>query len=263
MVKRKGTQEEKIALEAIEILKSNRDGVRFTELTVQIKAKYPNINSAALGRTVSLLDKRKPKEIYKPARGLFRLVKFREEEVKEEEVKEEEIKEEPESEKPLREEAFYEPFAEWLVNDLEECTKAIPLGKKVFGEKWGTPDVIGLRHIAGSPITIPTEVVSAEIKTDTTSKELLEGFGQACAYRLFSHHVYLVIPKTSGASDIGRLESLCRVLGLGLVLFNNSDIEKPDFTVKVWSVKREPDILYVNEKMEILWRDKRFKRKLF
>jgi len=251
MAKRKGTQEEKIALEAIEILKSNPDGVRFSELTVQIKAKYPNINSAALGRTVSRLDKTKPKEIYKPARGLFQLIKFREEEVKEE----------PESEKTPREEDFYQPFAEWLVNELEECTKATPLGRKVFGDKWGTPDVIGLRHIAGSPITIPTEVVSAEIKTEKA--EVITAFGQACAYRLFSHHVYLVIPNVSGTVNIARLESLCRVLGIGLVLFNSSALEKPDFTVKVWSVKREPDIFYVNEKMEMLWKDKTLRNKLF
>jgi hypothetical protein len=43
----------------------------------------------------------------------------------------------------VQEEDFYTPFALWLVNDLQECTKAIPLGGSVFIDKWGTPDVIG------------------------------------------------------------------------------------------------------------------------
>ena len=44
----------------------------------------------------------------------------------------------------VREEEFYPSFANFLVNDLMECTTAIPLGGNLFQDKWGTPDVIGV-----------------------------------------------------------------------------------------------------------------------
>jgi hypothetical protein len=47
---------------------------------------------------------------------------------------------------------FYEPFAEWLVKELEECTKAIAVGGPVFRDKWGTRDVVGLREPKKSDI---------------------------------------------------------------------------------------------------------------
>ena len=67
----------------------------------------------------------------------------------------------------VREEAFYGPFAEWLKNDLEDVTKAIPLGGNKFRDKWGTPDVIGKRAPRPSDIVKPPiEIVAAEIKTN-------------------------------------------------------------------------------------------------
>ena len=55
----------------------------------------------------------------------------------------------------------------WSKNELEECTKAIPLGGNKFKDKWGTPDVIGIRKSkAGDILQMPTEIVSAEIKLD-------------------------------------------------------------------------------------------------
>ena len=72
--------------------------------------------------------------------------------------------------KPTRlgEEGFYQPVADWLVNELEECNKAIPLGGNRFKEKWGAPDVIGIREPRKSDIIKPpTEIVSVEIKIDT------------------------------------------------------------------------------------------------
>jgi len=60
------------------------------------------------------------------------------------------------------------------------------------------------------------EIVSAEIKTNTN--QLITAFGQACAYKLFSHKVYLVIPNAE--QDVGRIESLCLIFGIGLVLFD-------------------------------------------
>ena len=82
------------------------------------------------------------------------------------------------------EEAFYKPFADWLVNELEECTKAVPVGRNIFKDKWGTPDVVGVREPRKSDISkFPTDIVSAEIKLDSTG--LITAFEQACAYLLY------------------------------------------------------------------------------
>jgi hypothetical protein len=144
------------------------------------------------------------------------------------------------------ESAFYAPFADWLVNELEECTHAIPLGGKTFGGKWGTPDVIGLREQPrGSLITFPTEIVSAEIKVD--GHQLIVAFGQAVAYRLFSHKSYLVVPVSSPEEDVARLDVLARVLGIGLILFDPRSPSQPSFSIRVRAMKHEPDGFYLND----------------
>ncbi|CAD7768366.1 hypothetical protein FHEFKHOI_00227 [Candidatus Methanoperedenaceae archaeon GB50] len=184
------TKREKIMAKAIEILKSNPDSIRYSVLVRKISQEFPEIPVNTIRGTVWNLETRVPNEVYKPARGLFRHVEFKEEEIGEEEQK-------PllEIEK-IKEEDFYEPFADWLVNELEECTKAIALGGSRFRDKWGTPDVIGKREPRRSDIVkAPTEIVSAEIKADT--RDLITAFGQACSYKLFSHKSYIVIPKNS------------------------------------------------------------------
>lgn len=115
------TRTEKIIAKAIEILKSNPDGIRYSVLVRKISQEFPEIPVNTIHGAIWNLETRVPKEVYKPARGLFRHTKF-----KEEEISEEEQKIPPEIEK-IKEEDFYEPFANWLVNELEECTKAIPL----------------------------------------------------------------------------------------------------------------------------------------
>ncbi|MCD6098561.1 hypothetical protein J7K18_06675, partial [bacterium] len=156
------TRREKIIAKAIEILKSNPDGVRYSVLVRKISQEFPEIPVNTIDGTVWNLETRVPKEVYKPARGLFRHITFREEEISEEEQKP------PLEIEKIKEEDFYEPFANWLVNELEECTKAIALGGNRFRDKWGTPDVIGKREPRRSDIVkAPTEIVSAEIKADT------------------------------------------------------------------------------------------------
>ena len=132
-----------------------------------------------------------------------------------------------------------------MVNDLEECTKAIPLGGSKFGDKWGTPDVLGvLKFSEAESFRPPLEIISAEIKTDTT--QLITAFGQACCYKIFSHKVYLVIPNDA-EKDIKRIESLCLKFGIGLVLFNKLDKNNPAFEIRTRAVKSEPDYFYINE----------------
>ncbi|MCS6876495.1 MAG: hypothetical protein NZ851_04105 [Aquificaceae bacterium] len=123
------------------------------------------------------------------------------------------------------------------------------LGNNKFGDKWGTPDVIGVYKLSAiARLQPPPEIVSAEIKVDTS--QLITAFGQACAYKLFSHKVYLVVPKQS--KDEGRLESLCYRFGIGLVVFEPESIINPNFTLKMRALKGEPDYFYVNEYLEKL-----------
>ena len=242
------TRKEKIIAKAIEMLKSNPDGVRYSVLVRKISQEFPEFPIKTIYGTVWNLDVRVPKEVYKPARGLFRHVEFREEEISEEEQKP------PLEIEKIKEEDFYESFANWLVNELEECTRAIALGGNRFRDKWGTPDVIGKREPRRSDIVkAPTEIVSAEIKADT--RDLITAFGQACSYKLFSHKSYIVIPKNSSQDDISKLDALCLIFGIGLVLFDNSNPNDPQFEIRVRPLRHEPDMFYVNKYMKLIERE--------
>ena len=114
---------------------------------------------------------------------------------------------------------FYEPFAEWLKNDLDEVTVVSSLGGAGLKSKWGTPDVVGVyKPLASDLIKFPKEIVSAEIKIDP--QQPVVAFGQAVAYRLFSTKTYIAMPTTLTAEDQSRLESLCMLFGVGLALFD-------------------------------------------
>ena len=239
------TRKEKIVSKAIEILKSNPNGVRYSDIVRKIHEEFPEFPDGTVHGTVWQLDTLAPDKIYKPARGLFRHVVFREEEISEEE------RELPLEIEKIKEEDFYESFADWLVNELEECTIAIPLGGNKFRDKWGTPDVIGKRAPRASDIVkAPTEIVSAEIKANT--KELITAFGQACSYKLFSHKSYIVIPKDSSQDDISKLDALCLIFGIGLVLFENSNVSEPQFEIRVRPLKHDPDMFYLNRYMKLI-----------
>ncbi|MDP3296529.1 MAG: winged helix-turn-helix domain-containing protein [Thermodesulfovibrionia bacterium] len=152
---------------------------------------------------------------------------------------------------PLKEEDFYAPFADWIVNSLEECTRAVPLGGKIFQDKWGTPDVIGIRSPRPSAIIKPpTEIISAEIKTNTL--DLIQAFGQANAYKLFSHKSYIVIPNTSSKEEIARLDVLSRICGIGLILFDNTSVQEPKFEIRVRASRHEPDMFYIERYMKLI-----------
>ena len=137
------------------------------------------------------------------------------------------------------------------MEDLEECTKAIEIGGNSFGDKWGTPDVVGVREPKRSDIIkFPTEIIVGEIKTDSSG--LITAFGQACAYQIFSHKSYIVVPQNSQPEDITRLDTLCRQFGLGLILFDNQNPEEPDFVIRVRATKHEPDMFFVNRNLKLI-----------
>ncbi len=234
---------------AIALLSESPDGFRYSELVKRIRERLPEIPENTIKGIIWNLDARDPDQVYKPARGLFVHTKFR-------------FVAQASSLTTIvtgiNEESFYQPFADWLVNELEECTKAIPLGGNIFKDKWGTPDVIGIWQPRPTDIIKGNiEVISAEIKIDTTN--LVTAFGQACCYKLFSHKSYLVIPKASPDSDAARIDSLCMIFGIGLVLFNNQNPDQPEFEIRVRATKHEPDMFYLNHYLD----NKDIKHKLF
>jgi len=210
-----------------------------------MRKELPGIKEASFHWTITDLHVHRPEEIYKPARGLFRHVKFRETEI------ENDIRAVETTKKKSGEDEFYKSFAHYLVDELEECTKAIPLGGNCFKDRWGTPDVVGVLSPRPSDILkFSHEIVSAEVKTDPSA--LITAFGQACSYRLFSHRVYLVIPASVPESELARLDALCRVFGLGLILFDAESPEEPNYQIRVRATKHEPDMFYANRNLKVI-----------
>jgi len=244
------TRREKIVEKALEILDSQPDGLRYSELVKKISKTMPDVPVNTIHGTVWDLDVQQSTKIYKPSRGLFRLTRFKPDDSAPLPV-EPAVHKSTQAMMAVKEEDFYGPFADWLVNELEDCTKAIALGGNKFKDKWGTPDVVGKNESKRSDIIQSSiEIVSAEIKTDVN--QLITAFGQTCSYRLFSHKAYLVIPKNSPQDDIARLDSLCMVFGIGLILFNPTDIENPGFGIRVRAIKHDPDMYYVNKYMKLI-----------
>lgn len=235
---------EQIKAKAFEVLEQHSDGIRYSELRTKIQEADASFNSNTINGSIWNLDAAFPDKVYKPSRGLFRLLKHKPSDL--------ELPENqpinPASLNKIKEEDFYTPFADWLVNEVEDATQAIPLGGNTFKDKWGTPDVIGKQESRRSDIIKgPTEIISAEIKTETL--QLVTAFGQACAYKLFSHRVYLVVPHQSQDEEISRLDSLCQIFGIGLVTFNADSPAIPDFRILVRPVRHEPDLFYTNKYM--------------
>lgn len=223
---------------AADVIRSAPNGIRWADLFRAVEAESPDVNRNTLVGSLHHFRSNLPAGIGKPERGLYIY------EPNATALDDRDLV--PAIPTKFREEDFYQPFATWLREDIEEATVAVPLGGNVLGSKWGTPDVIGLfRPRATDPIRFPEEVIAAEIKTDTHA--LIVAFGQACAYKLFAHRVYLVVPRTAPKPDIQRLDALAAVVGIGLVLFNPEDPDNSDFEVRARAAKHEPDYFYTNQ----------------
>lgn len=238
------TYKEQIISKAIEILKNNQQGVRYSDIVRKVKEFLPEIPINTINGNIWDLDVQKSDQVYKADRGLFRHISFR---GNEEATKIIQL----EKKTSIKEQYFYDSFANYLVGELGDCTKAISLGGNKFKDKWGTPDVIGKNESNKSDIIKhETEIVSAEIKTDDSS--LITAFGQACAYKSFSHKVYIVIPKSASEEDKSRIESLSLIFGIGLIFFDASNKEYPNFQIRVRPIKNEPDSIYINKYLKLI-----------
>lgn len=235
-----------IRFEAIELLHEAPKGMTFTQLVDALRAKHPGRNLKTLHNDLTSLDRKVPAKVCKPAKGLYVHVRFQAQ-VPNTDLAQfaPSVAKSPRRDPKISEEKFYGLFAVWLKEELEEVTHAIALGGNTFRDRWGTPDVLGKYEGRRSDVIKGmTSIVAAEIKVDTSN--LLTGFGQACAYRLFSHKSYLVIPENTTADELDRLEALCHMHGIGLVTFDASSTTKPSFRLLARPVKHEPDLSYTN-----------------
>ena len=222
------------------IVAANPGGIRYSVLVKEIAGQHPETPRNTVHGSVWDLDARFPNEISKPSRGLFV-------------PNVSGATAEGNHKSPLvspptckvKEEEFYEPFADWLKSELDEATIAVPLGGSGLQKKWGTPDVVGVyKPLAAHRIKFDLEIIAAEIKIDP--QQPVVAFGQAAAYRLFAAKSYVVMPATVSEEDYSRLEALCMLYGIGLVLFD-AKLEDPAFRIRVRAQRFSPDMFYVNE----------------
>jgi hypothetical protein len=224
---------------ARKIVGQNAGGIRYSQLVEHIATQHPETPRNTVHGSVWDLASRFSGEISKPSRGLFKPI---------DQGMDEGI--EAATKTKTAEKDFYEPFAEFLKNDLDEASECVPFGGAGLKSKWGTPDVVGVyRPKRFDVVQFPPEIVSAEVKLNNGST--IEAFGQAIAYRLFSTKVYVVMPATITEEDKGRLEALCMLFGLGLVVFQ-PDPAAPSFSIRTKAQRFTPDSFYVNQFAEAL-----------
>lgn len=243
-------KQEIIRKKGIDMLVQDPGGLRWAEWVRRVQAALPE--SRGIPAALFDLDRRRPGEVYKPEPGLWKLVRFRDTNEENHGVDHQPAPA-PIVARREREKPFYKPFAEYLRDELNECTKVLPLGLNKFGGKFGTPDVIGIREIPrGEMITFQAEIVAAEIKAITGGDVLITAFGQVCSYKLFAHKSYLAIPTSTDKEDVERLDALCRIVGVGLVLFDSSKPDNPDWQIRTRAVRYDPDMFYVNRNMKLI-----------
>lgn len=228
---------------AVEVIKAHPGGIRYQQLREHIKAHHPETPENTISGSIWDLEVRLPSEVQKPSRGLYVPTSAQTGTQKESDqlTKPADLK---------KEELFYGPFAEWLQKDLNEATIAASMGGAGLKSKWGTPDVVGVyKPLARDRVKFDIEVISAEIKIDPYQPVV--AFGQAIAYRLFSSKSYVVMPRTLSQEDQSRLEGLCMLFGIGLVIFD-LNVDRPRFEIRVRAQRFAPDMFYVNEFAERL-----------
>jgi hypothetical protein len=224
------------------IISAHPGGIRYTQLVNEIASRHPETPKNTIHGSVWNLDAVFPNEVTKPSRGLFLSVSDR---TVSEGIKIGETEKIVPGGEKVREADFYRPFAEWLKNDLDEVTDVAELGGSGMKSKWGTPDIVGVyKPLASNLIKFPLEIVTGEMKIDTQAPVV--AFGQAIAYRLFSSKTYIAMPISLTEEDQSRLEALCMLFGVGLVLFE-LDPANPNFIIRVRAQRFSPDMFYVNE----------------
>jgi hypothetical protein len=224
---------------ARQFVKENPGGIRYSDLLSRIHEQHPETPPNSIAGAAWDLASRFPTEVAKPSRGLFIPANAHDGEIQSQHTEDSKVV------SRVREEEIYAPFADWLKNELDEATVAVPIGGSGFREKWGTPDVVGVyKPLASHRIKFDLEIIAAEIKSDPQAPVV--AFGQAAAYRLFAAKSYIVMSSELSERDYARLEALCMLFGIGLVLFDPNPTD-PGFTIRVRAQRFSPDMFFVNE----------------
>jgi hypothetical protein len=71
------TRREIIILKAVDIIKFNPDGIRYSDLKNRLRSEFPDFPVNTIHGVIWNLDARVPEKIYKPVRGLYRHTLFR------------------------------------------------------------------------------------------------------------------------------------------------------------------------------------------
>ncbi|KKQ93515.1 MAG: hypothetical protein UT66_C0041G0002 [candidate division CPR2 bacterium GW2011_GWC1_39_9] len=71
------TVTERINAKALELLEQYPEGLRFTELRSKIESSDHTFHPKTVNGTVWKLPQKFPDKVYKPSRGLFRLLKYK------------------------------------------------------------------------------------------------------------------------------------------------------------------------------------------
>jgi hypothetical protein len=229
-----------IRKEALTIVAARPGGIHYSELVEAIATKHPETLKTTIQGAVWNLAAVFPDLVTKPSRGLFKTAS-----ADGDGPSDKAVTTTTAAGVKLKESDFYDLFAQWLKNDLDEATTVVPLGGAGLKSKWGTPDVVGVyKPLASNLIKFPLEIVSAEMKIDPQTPVV--AFGQAVAYRLFSTKTYIAEPSTISEEDLSRLEALCMLFGVGLILFDPS-LTNPNFRIRMRAQQFSPDMFYVNE----------------
>jgi hypothetical protein len=73
----KSTVTGRINAKALELLEQYPEGLRWTELRSKIEASDHNLHPKTVNGCIWKLVERFPNKVYKPSKGLFRLLKYR------------------------------------------------------------------------------------------------------------------------------------------------------------------------------------------
>jgi len=108
------------------IILKNPDGIRFADIVGQILAEFPGANkTTVVAQVANHLVPAYLTEITKPSRGLYKPLLGDTQNLPI-------SMSTPAATGFQREEDVYEPFAQWLKNDIEEATEAVSLGGVLF-----------------------------------------------------------------------------------------------------------------------------------
>lgn len=126
---------------------------------------------------------------------------------------------------------LYDKIAEWIVEEesLEGKDYIVQTGRLANPIKWGNPDIVIIQKIAGRS----DRIIVAEVKNTQEASKLFEGFGQACAYKIFSHLQYLVVPMPEDRKVYSQLKKLCAKVQVKFAVFTYRDNDKKPENIRI------------------------------